>query len=91
MAKVLFVIARKGFRDEEYFIPKEVLIEAGHTIVTASNGSVGENAAGSHGGEARIDVYIGDADTKKYNAVVFAGGQGALENLDNEMSYRIIR
>lgn len=91
MAKVLFVIAHEGFRDEEYYIPREVLTAAGHTIVTASNGEAGAVATGSHGGEARIDIDVALAEVAAFDAVVFAGGPGAIENLDNEKSYRLIR
>ncbi|MEK7493942.1 MAG: DJ-1/PfpI family protein [Patescibacteria group bacterium] len=91
MAKVLFIIAQEGFRDEEYFIPREVLVAAGHTIVTASNGKVGSVAVGSHGGEAHIDAHIADVKAAAFDAVAFAGGPGAVENLDNEDSYRLIR
>lgn len=91
MATIVYVIAKNGFRDEEYFIPREVLVAAEHVVVTASNGEAGSVATGSRGGEAHIDVNIGDADIKKYDAVIYAGGPGALENLDNEQSHHIIR
>lgn len=91
MAHILYVIAKNGFRDEEYFIPREVLEAAGHAIVTASNGEAGVVAVGSHGGEARIDATIADMKAAAFDAVVFAGGPGAAENLDNEESYRLIR
>lgn len=90
MATIAYVIAKKGFRDEEYFIPREVLAAAGHTVVTASNEKAGATATGSHGGEAHIDVTIADVKAAEFDAVVFAGGPGAVENLDNEESYRLI-
>lgn len=91
MAHILYVIAKNGFRDEEYFIPKEILTAAGHTMVTASNAEAGAVAAGSHGGEAHIDTDVADVKATAFDAVVFAGGPGAVENLDNEESYRLIR
>ena len=91
MATLLFIIAKKWFRDEEYFIPRDVLVAAGHMVVTASNEQAGAVAVGSKGGEAHIDAHIADVKIAKFNAVVFAGGQGAVENLDNEESYRLIR
>ena len=91
MATILFVIAKKGFRDEEYFIPREVLEAAGHTVVTASNKEAGAVATGSRGREAHIDEHIAGVKTAEFDAVVFAGGPGAVENLDNEESYRLIR
>lgn len=91
MATILFVIAKKGFRDEEYFTPRDVLVAAGHTVVTASNEKAGAIAIGSHGGEAHIDAHVADMKAAMFDAVVFAGGPGAVENLDNEESYRLIR
>ena len=91
MATIIYIIAKTGFRDEEYFIPKEVLIAAGHTVVTGSNGNTGESAIGSRGGEALVDMTIADVQASVFDAVIFAGGPGALENLDNKDSYRIVR
>lgn len=91
MANILYIIAKEGFRDEEYFIPREVLTAAGHAVVTASNAAAGESAVGSHGGKARVDVHMSDAKAAAFDAVAFAGGPGAIENLDTEESYRLIR
>lgn len=91
MATIAYIIAKKGFRDEEYFIPKEVLVAAGYTVVTAGNEKPGAVAIGSHGGEAHIDVNMADVKAAEFDAVAFAGGPGAIENLDNEESYRLIR
>lgn len=91
MAKILFVIAKKGFRDVEYFAPKEILENAGYSVKTASNGKAGESAVGSDGGEVEIDINLANADAGDFDTVIFVGGPGALENLDNEESYRLIR
>jgi len=90
MKKVLFVIAKTDFRDEEYFIPKGIL-EKEFTIETASNGNKGEIALGFLGGETNIDINIKDVNVDEYDAIIFVGGAGALKNLDNEDSYRVIR
>ena len=91
MAKVLFVIAKKDFRDIEYFAPKAIMENAGHSVETASNGKVGESAFGADGGEVKIDINIADTDAGDFNAVVFVGGPGTLENLDNEQSYNLAK
>lgn len=89
--KILFVIAKKDFRDVEYFTPKIILENAGYNVETASNGKAGESAVGADGGKVRIDINLANADADYFDAVVFIGGPGALENLDNEESYRLIR
>lgn len=90
MATILYVIAKNGFRDPEYFVPKNVLETSGHSVVTASNDEKGNLAHGVEGGVADIDIAISDAHAADYDAVVFAGGPGALENLDNNDSYRLV-
>lgn len=89
MAKILFIFAKYGFRDKEYFIPKEILENAGHKIKTAGNCEAGETAIGADNGKVKIDLNIDDAKVGDFNAIVFIGGPGALENLNNEQSYRI--
>ena len=91
MAKVLFIIAKKGFRDVEYFIPREILEKAGHTITVASNSKAGETAIGADDGEVKIDLNYTKAKIDDFDAVIFIGGPGALENLDNAESYRLIQ
>ncbi|MGC8981594.1 MAG: DJ-1/PfpI family protein [Minisyncoccia bacterium] len=88
MKKVLFIIAKEGFRDEEYFITKEIL-EKDFEIITASNCNKDEIALGSLGGEAKIDLNIKDVKVDDYDAIIFVGGPQALKHLDNEISYRI--
>ncbi len=90
MKKILFVIAKTDFRDEEYFIPKSIL-EKEFEVKTASNGKAGEIALGFLGGEANIDLNIKDVNVDDYDAVIFVGGAGALKNLDNEDSYKLIK
>jgi len=90
MKKILFVLAKQDFRDEEYFIPKDIL-EKEFEVKIASNGDKGEIALGFLGGEAKIDLNIKDVNVDDYSVIIFVGGAGALKNLDNEDSYRIIK
>jgi len=105
--KIVMVIAFRDFRDEEYFVPKEILETAGAEIKTASNEK--GKALGADGGEAEINLLVEDlnpadfADLQSksshdsiqnissFDAVVFIGGPGCLKYLDNENSYRVIR
>lgn len=106
--RAVMVVAFKNFRDEEYFVPKEILEQAGVEVKTASNQK--GIAIGDDGGEAKVDFLIseinlantGDATEApshlssnpaspdfNFDALVFVGGPGCLENLDNEDSYRL--
>ncbi len=89
MKKIVMIIAFRDFRDEEYFIPKEILEEAGAEITTVSNKS--GIAVGADGGDVEVDLLLESLNPVDFDAVVFIGGPGCLKNLDNEESYRIIK
>lgn len=91
MKKVAFVIARQGFRDEEFFVPAEILKNAGYEVVIVSNAQKGTKAIGARGGEAIIDLELENLDPGEFEMIVFVGGPGALENLDNETSYKVAK
>lgn len=86
---ILMVIASKNFRDEEYFIPYEIFQKEGAKIITAS--SVEGNIIGIEGGEARSTLILDEVKTKDFDAVVFIGGEGAVEYFDNNSAHRIIQ
>lgn len=73
--KVLMVIAREGFRDEEYFKPKAALEAAGHLVVTAA-GQAGP-ARGKLGGQATAGLPLAGVKLEDYAGLVFVGGPGA--------------
>jgi protease I len=87
--KVAMIIAFRDFRDEEYFVPKEILETAGIEIKTASN-KTGQ-AIGSDGGEVTVDLLVPEINPADFDAVVFIGGPGCLESLDNQESYRVAK
>lgn len=87
--KAAIVIAFSDFRDEEYFVPKEMLEKAGIKITTVSN-RIGK-ALGVRGGDAKVDLLLEDLNPADFDVIIFIGGSGCLKNLDNENSYKIIR
>lgn len=74
MARILSVVAEKGFRDEEFSVPFEVLKSAGHKVEVAST-SMGV-AEGKLGMRVKPDLSIDHADPDRYDAIVVAGGPG---------------
>lgn len=88
MKKAAIIIASENFRDEEYFITKEVLEKKGISVKTVCDKT---KAIGKFGGEAEADILINDLNIDYFDAVIFAGGQGAVKLLDNELTYGIIR
>lgn len=87
--KALMVIAFRDFKDEEYFIPKEILEKRGIEIKTVST-KLG-TAIGVEGGETKVDYLLKEADINNFDALIFAGGPGCLKDLDNENSYRLVK
>lgn len=87
--KAVMIIAFKDFQDEEYFVTKNILEEAGIEVKTASN-RIGE-ATGSFGGETASDLLVKDINPANFSAVIFIGGGGCLDYLDNEDSYKVCR
>ncbi|MFH1055695.1 MAG: DJ-1/PfpI family protein [Candidatus Altiarchaeota archaeon] len=73
--KVLFVVAQKDFRDEEYLTPKGILERAHVAVRTASpDGGVCE---GMLGAKVKADMKISDANYRDYDAIVVVGGAGS--------------
>lgn len=89
MKKVAIIIAFKDFKDEEYFTPRQLLEEAGAEIKVVSD-ELGM-ASGVDGGEVEVDLKLSDLNVSDFDAVVFIGGPGALNHLDNEDSYRVAK
>ncbi|MDD5098213.1 MAG: DJ-1/PfpI family protein [Candidatus Pacebacteria bacterium] len=87
--KALLIIANKNFRDEEYFIPKQILEKNGIETKTASNEK--GIAVGTFGGEASPDLSLEEVNANNFDAIIFVGGSGAKTYLDNEISYDIAR
>lgn len=87
--KAALIVAFRDFRDDEYFVPKKSLEDAGIEILTVSTKE--GTAIGADGGEARVDFLLGNLVVSDFDAIIFIGGPGALGNLDNEESYRVAR
>jgi len=89
MAKVAIIIAFKNFRDEEYFIPKDILEDNGFAVETIST-EIGL-AIGGDGGEAEVDLCLADLNINEFDALVFVGGPGAYAFIEDESVWQIIR
>jgi protease I len=87
--KAVMIIAFRDFRDAEYFLPKEILEKAGIEVKTASN-RMG-TAIGADGGDTKVDLLVSQINVSDFDAIIFVGGPGCLNALDNEDSYRVAR
>lgn len=86
--KVVFVIAHEGFQVVEYSVPKKLLEQSGITVTTASDKTL--PATANDGSMVEVDSTIVDIDVQKFDAIIFIGGPGAMDHLDNQASYDLI-
>lgn len=87
--KVLMVLAAKDFRDEEFFKTRVALQANGAVIVNTSKDV--EEATGTMGGKARIDLPLNEVKVDDYEAIVFVGGSGAAGYFKNRKVLNIAR
>lgn len=87
--KILFIIASEGFQHTEYLEPKKILEGAGFNIVTASDKP--GVATADDGTTVNVDLTLDEVKAGKYDGIFIMGGPGALEHLDNEKTYRIMK
>ena len=83
------IIAYRNFQDREYSVTKEALENGGMEVKIASNQK--GTAAGVFGLKAVVDLPVTEVSPADFNAVVFIGGGGASDYLDNEISYNLIK
>ena len=87
--KVLMVIAKNKFRDEEYIEPRKALEDSGAAITVASTSL---NASeGMLGLKVKPDVLIGDVKEDDFDGIVFIGGGGAAEYFDSPVAHKLAR
>ncbi len=87
--KIAIIVAFRNFRDEEYFIPKEIFEKAGIKVKTISDKS--GIAIGAGGGDVMVDLLIDQLKPEDFDALILAGGPGAYKYIDDGNIHRIIR
>lgn len=87
--KIAAVLSFRNFRDIEYFVPREILLEAGAKVFNVSS-EMG-TALGDDGGEVAIDFLAEDLKVSDFDAVIFVGGAGMGQQLENKDFQRIAR
>ncbi len=87
--KIAMIIAFKDFQDQEYFNSRQVFENHGAEIVNVSV-SLGK-ASGTYGGEVDINKKLEEIEVKDFDAIVFIGGSGASNYIDNQQCYRIAK
>ena len=87
--KVVMVIAQNEFRDDEFFPPKEILERSGIEVKVASTSLA--QARGSLGGLYKPDLLLKDIKSGDFAAIIFIGGMGATQYLDDPLAHKLAR
>jgi protease I len=85
--KVLMVIAKSKFRDEEYLEPRKTLESEGASITVASSSM--DTAEGMLGLKVKPDILVSDVKESDYDGIVFVGGGGAKEYFDSPVAHNL--
>lgn len=86
---IILVVANQGYQPIEYSTPKQLCEAAGIKVITASNKA--GIATAKDGSTTTVDITVDKINIENYDGIFFIGGPGAMENLDNETSYKVIR
>lgn len=89
MAKILMVVAQKGFRDEELLVPKEVLENAGHSVKITS--MTRAKASGVKGLVVEPHMAVYEANPEFFDAVIVVGGPGSYSLAEKEELLELVR
>ncbi len=87
--RILMVIAKNRFRDEEYLEPRKALESAGAKITVASSSL--DPSEGMLGLKVKPDVLIGSVREADFDGIVFVGGGGAKEYFESPVAHKLAK
>ena len=85
--RVIVVVAPANFRDPEYFVPKQILEDAGAQVLTAST-QMGP-IVGIEGRSTNVDMLVKDVVATSFDACLYVGGSGASVYFDDQAAQMI--
>ncbi|MFC1595973.1 DJ-1/PfpI family protein [Candidatus Margulisiibacteriota bacterium] len=83
------IIAHNGYRDEEYWTPRQIF-EQNEIVVTTVSSAL-TTATGKLGKTVKPDLLITEVNSKDYDVIVFVGGPGANEYFDDPAAHKLAR
>lgn len=86
--KVLMIVARENFRDEEFFKPCNLLRQKGAVVTVAS---AARQANGVLGQTVKANLLLTECRAADYDAIVFIGGPGATEYFNDRTAQALAR
>ena len=87
--KVIMIVPMKDFWDEELIKPKEIFERNGLTVIIAS--SVMKEVEGMFGLRIKPDVVLNKVRGALYDAIIFIGGEGAVQYWDDPHAHRLVK
>ncbi len=85
--KAVFIISQDNFQDDEFAMPLEVF-KSNSISVTVASTTLGE-ATGMNGAKVKPDVLLKDVKADDFDAIVFIGGSGAAQYLDDPIAHKL--
>jgi len=89
--KIVMIIAARMFESSEFKEPKDIFEREGAKIIVASSTLADANSGGFPDLIVKPDILINDVQVKDYDAVVFIGGWGCNEYVDNPIIHKIAK
>lgn len=87
--RVLFILAEKNFRDEEFLKPKDILKEKKLRIDIAN--TTGKDSIGMLGARTEVNLTLNKVAVNDYDAVIFIGGSGSKVYFDDKLALSIAK
>jgi protease I len=87
--KVIMVVPLRNFWDIELTKVKEIFEQNGLRVTIAS--STLKEATGMFGTQIKPDVVLGKVKSALYDAIVFVGGEGAIQYWDDPNAHRLVK
>ena len=89
MKSAVMIAAQENFRDEELLQPKEILERNGIQVQIAS--TTLKEIKGKLGAIVKPDILLSELDYRKFDALIFVGGNGASQYWDDPLAHELAR
>jgi protease I len=87
--RVLMIISKRNFRDEELLEPKRILEENNYLVDIANE--KGEESVGMYGTRIEPQLNFSKIVVNDYEAIIFVGGQGAMDYWNNTFAQKMAK
>ena len=85
--KAVFIISQKKFQEIELFIPKQIIESRGFEVKIAAQSI--DQAISKTNKIVNPDLAVNEIKTEDFDAIVFIGGQGAVEYFGNKEVFKL--